>query len=278
MAGQGAFRAIAALTVALASVPAMAQQTPGIADFLATIGGDNDVRTSGSLRSDPAPQIYPLLDNAPEIVGYRFFSEKLTANGSATAERARDAFARECTGKGGRIEPEGSDIARTFRDRVLGRKLPLRGRYKHFWSGISAVCSRGAGQVLGGFVAVTYDTTEVATKGDLGSRLLSRISTVPTRTAVYAYRPDLIRAAPSPQARQAAADNAIEAERQRLESFRRELVIGTVTNCGTVIQVRGPMVEIVVPPTVLTPNGQPTFWSRRDALAPPSSTPCTYGL
>lgn len=54
-------------------------------------------------------------------------------------------------------------------------------------------------------------------------------------------------------------------------------MIGTVTNCGTVIEVRGPMVEIAVPPTVLTPNGQTTFWSRRDAL-PPSSTPCTYGL
>ncbi len=89
MAGQGAFRAVAALTAALAGIPAMAQQSPGVADFLATIGGDTDMKTSGSLRTRPSPQVFPQLDDADEIIGYRFFSEKITANGSATAERAR---------------------------------------------------------------------------------------------------------------------------------------------------------------------------------------------
>lgn len=278
MVGQGAFRAVAALTVALAGMPAMAQQSPGIADFLSTIGGDTDMKTSGSLRTRPSPQVFPLLDDADEIIGYRFFSEKITANGSATAERARDAFAQECTGKGGRIEPEDGDAARTFRDRALGRRLPPRGEFKHFWSGISAVCSRGADQVLGGFVAITYDTTEVATKGDIGSRLISRVLMVPTRTAVYAYRPDQIRSAAWFQRAQDSYVADREAEQKRREAFRRDLAIGTVTNCGTVIQIRGPMVEIAVPPTTLTPNGQSTFWSRRDALAPILSTPCTYGL
>lgn len=203
MAEQGAFRVVTALTAALAAVPTMGQQTPGIADFLGTIGGDTDMKTSGSLRTRPSPQVYPLLDDAPEIIGYRFFSEKLPANGSATALRARDAFAAECATKGGQVEPEESNTARPFRDRTWGKRLPPRSGYKHFWSGISAVCSRGPGQVLGGFVAITYDTTEVATKGDLGTRLLSRISTVPTRTAVYAYRPGLIRAGPSLQVREA---------------------------------------------------------------------------
>ncbi len=188
MAGQGTFRAVAALTAALAGVPAMAQQSLGVADFLTTIGGDTDVKTSGSLRTRPSPQVFPLLDDADEIIGYSFFSEKITTNGSATAERARDAFAQECSAKGGRLEPEEGDAARTFRDRALGRRLPPRGEFKHFWSGMSAVCSRGPDQVLGGFVAITFDTTEVATKGDLGSRLMSRVSMVPTRTAVYACR------------------------------------------------------------------------------------------
>ena len=278
MAGQGTFRAVAALTAALAGVPAMAQQSLGVADFLTTIGGDTDVKTSGSLRTRPSPQVFPLLDDADEIIGYRFFSEKITANGSATAERARDAFAQECTAKGGRLEPEEGDAARTFCDRALGRRLPPRGEFKHFWSGISAVCSRGPDQVLGGFVAITYDTTEVATKGDLGSRLMSRVSMVPTRTAVYAYRPDHIRSAAWFQRAQDSYVADREAELKRREAFRRDLAIGTVTNCDTVIQIRGPMVEVAVPPTMLTPNGQSTFWSRRDALAPTFSTPCTYGL
>ena len=45
MAGQGAFRVVAALTAALAGIPAMAQQSPGIAGFLITIGD----RTVGGL-------------------------------------------------------------------------------------------------------------------------------------------------------------------------------------------------------------------------------------
>jgi len=195
MVGQGAFQIVAVLTVALAAVPGGAQQAPGVSDFFGVIGGDTDMKTSGSLRSDPDPQVYPLIRDRDEIAGYRFFSEKLKANGSATAERARDAFAQECAAKGGQVEPDDGEVARTFRDRVLGRRLPPRGGFKHFWSGLSSVCSREPGQVLGGFVAGTYDTTEVGTKGDLGSRLLSRISTVPTRTAVYAYRPGLIRTA-----------------------------------------------------------------------------------
>lgn len=38
---------------------------------------------------------------------------------------------------------------------------------------------------------------------------------------------------------------------------------------GTVIQIRGPIVEIAVPPVRLTPNGQSTFWSKRAVLARP---------
>ncbi|WP_426261866.1 hypothetical protein [Sphingomonas sp. DC1100-1] len=80
MAGQGTFRAVAALTAALAGVPAMAQQSLGVADFLTTIGGDPDVKTSGSLRTRPSPQVFPLLDDADEIIGYSFISEKMVAS------------------------------------------------------------------------------------------------------------------------------------------------------------------------------------------------------
>jgi hypothetical protein len=226
----------------------------------------------------PVAQVLPLLDDADETIDYRFFSEKLTANGSATAIRARDAFANQCAAKGRRIEPEDGYAARTFWGRTLGRRLPPLGGFKHFRSGISAICWRTANEVLGGLVAITYDTTEVATKGDLGSRLMSRVPMVPTRIAFYAYRPGLIRSAAWCQQAQPTYMAGREAEHKRGEAFRRDLAIGTVTNCGTVIQIRGPMVEIAVPPTTLTPNGQSTFWSRRDALAPTFSTPCTYGL
>ncbi|MDD1453047.1 hypothetical protein NHF48_022380 [Sphingomonas sp. H160509] len=213
------------------------------------------MKTSGSMPSDPSPQIHPLVRDESEIIGYRFFAEKLTANGSATAERVRGVFARECIAKGGRIEPEDGEVARS----VLDRRLPPRGSFKHFWSGVSAVCVRSPSEVMGGFVAITFDNTELATRGDIGARLFSRNSLMPTRTAVYAYRPDRIRSPASFQAQQAArrADNV--AEQRTQEAFRRDLAVGTETNCGTVIQIRGPMVEIAVPPVRLTPNGQSTF-------------------
>jgi len=192
------------VTALLVASPGDVTSGPAIADFLTSIGGDTAMKTSGSMLSDPSPQIYPLVRDDSEIIGYRFFAEKLTANGSATAERVRGVFARECAAKGGRIKPDDGEVARSFRDRVLGRRLPPRCSFKHFWSGVSAMCARSPSEVKGGCVAITFDNTELATKGDIVARLFSRISLMSTRTAVYAYRPDRIRSATSLQARQAA--------------------------------------------------------------------------
>lgn len=265
-------------TALLAIVPEDGSSATGIADFLTTIGGGTEVKTSGSILSDPLPQLYPLTRDGSEIIGYRFFAEKLAANGSATAERAQAAFAQECSAKGGQIKPEDGEVARSFSERVLGRRLPPRGNYKHFWSGLSAVCARSSSEIMGGFVAITFDNTELATKGDFGAKLFSKIALMATRTAVYAYRPDRIPTAASFETRKATlrADDA--AEQKANDAFRQTLAIGTETNCGTVIQIRGPIVEIAVPPVRLTPNGQSTFWSKRTVLARPGLAPCTYGL
>jgi hypothetical protein len=98
--------------------------------------------------SDPSPQIYPLVSDDSEIIGYRFLAEKLTANGSCTAERVRGVFERECAAKGGRIEPEDGEVARSFRDRMLGCRLLPRESFKHFWSGVSAASVRSSSEVM----------------------------------------------------------------------------------------------------------------------------------
>jgi hypothetical protein len=64
----------------------------------------------------------------------------------------------------------------------------------------------------------------------------------------------------------------------RAEAFRKAMAVGSETNCGTVIQLRGPMVEIAVPAYRNTPNGQSTFWSKRDRLYPIGPALCSYGL
>ncbi len=252
------------VTALLVASPDDVTSALAIADFLTSIGGDTAMKTSRSMPSDPVPQIYPLVRDESEIIGYRFFAEKPTANGFVTAERVSGVFARKCAVKGGRIEPDDGEVARSFHD----RPLPPRGNFKYFWSGVSAVCVRSPSEVMGGFVAITLNNTELVTKGDIGARLFSPISLMPTR----------IRSAASFQAQQAArrADNV--AEQRTQEAFRRDLAVGMETNCGTVIQIRGPMVEIAVPPIRVAPNGQSTFWSKRAALALPGIAPCTYSL
>lgn len=121
------------------------------------------------------------------------------------------------------------------------------------------MCARGPSEIVGGFVAITFDNTEVATKGNLGARWFSRISLMATRTAVYARRPDHVRTAASFEAQEAARRGDDAAEQRTNDTFRRDLAVGIETNCGTVIQVHGPMIEIAVTPVRLRPmSNQPS--------------------
>ena len=257
--------------------PASGQQPPAIADFLGTIGGNTDIRTvDGHLAPNPYTGFHrltvPLERDRGRILGYRFFKEKRRDNATATAEAARTAFSAECEGKGGTIEPDNSEVATAFHRRIAADIEYLEPSAKHFWVAITAVCSRGPAEVMGGFLAAVYDPTEAAGMMSL------LVGPTPTKTAVYAYGPYRIAGAAPLRERQKAVMADVAAEQERIEAFQRDLAIGSVTNCGTVIEVRGPMIEIAVPPTMLTPNGQATFWSRRDALRPAGSAPCTFGL
>lgn len=269
--------ALAALALPAA---AAAQTAPQITDFLADIGGSASERTIGGHLQSGWRKMLPLTRDKPEIIGARFFSEKITREGSATAERARTAFAEECRAKGGVIAAESSEVHTLFRDRVL-TDVEWRGDGgKYFQTGLTAVCETVSGAVLGGFVAIIYDTTAI--NRGFATVLVGR---VPTDTAVYAYRPGWIVSQAiidRGQAREQARQAAHAAEQDRLqagfEAFQKGIAIGTDTNCGTVIELRGPMVEVAVPVTRTAPNGQLTFWSRRDALFPPGTGLCRYGL
>jgi hypothetical protein len=164
--------------------------------------------------------------------------------------------------------------------RVLGDVIgPRIG--KDYWRGEVAVCSTGPTNVLGGFVAIVHDTTDVVSKGDIGSRFLSKVFGLPTHTAIYAFRANQIENRVTLEAAVAKRTFAMATERAeeiaRTEAFRKEIAVGSETNCGTVIQLRGPMVEIAVPAYRNTPNGQPTFWSKRDRLYPVGPALCSYG-
>lgn len=255
-----------ALTAALA-VPASAlAQDPTIEAaerFLSAVGGLADAK----VRRDTI--WLPMLANRSEVLGYRFFSE-YTPDGPAQALRARQAFTRSCTDAGGQVEPENSEVAQAFHQRMIGDRLGQTSG-KHFWAGRTAVCSTLAGEVLMGFGAITLDRSHFY--GTFMGRGAGN-----TETVVYAFRPDQIRSRASFEEERAriAAERAAEAK--RAEAFRKAIAIGTETNCGTVIQLRGPLVEIAVPPNRSAPNGASSFWSKREALFPAGPAICTYGL
>jgi len=78
-------------------------------------------------------------------------------------------------------------------------------------------------------------------------------------------------------ARIAALAHARDEER-RLKPFREALAVGSRTNCGMVIDVRGPLVQVQLPPHTRGAGDQREFWARRDELtdaSPPER--CSFG-
>lgn len=273
------FGLAAPVVLALPAI-AIVQSAAPIADFLATIGGSTSKETVGGHLQSGWRKMLPLTRDGGEVIGARFFSEKIAREGSATAMRARTAFADECRAKGGALANERSEVHTLFRDRVLTDVAWRGDGGKYFQTGLTAVCETAHGAVLGGFVAIVYDTTAV--NRGFATALVGK---VPTETAIYAYRPGRIVSQAMIEGRQDgerarlaahAADRKVLED--RFEEFRKAIVIGTDTNCGTVIELRGPMVEVALPVTRTAPNGQSTFWSKREALFPPGTALCRYGL
>lgn len=80
------------------------------------------------------------------------------------------------------------------------------------------------------------------------------------------------------QERQARAVANAQAEETRLRPFRASLRIGSRTNCGIIIAVRNPLVQVQLPPNVLGPGGAREFWVPRDELTDASPpTGCRFG-
>jgi len=79
--------------------------------------------------------------------------------------------------------------------------------------------------------------------------------------------------------RERAADIAhAVAEEERLRPFRAGLQVGSQTNCGMVITVRSPLIQVQLPPFITSPSGAREFWVRRDEVTDARApTGCRYG-
>jgi hypothetical protein len=112
------------------------------------------------------------------------------------------------------------------------------------------------------------------------------VKVTPITRAGLAARRETLAHAQGAERRRVAAEDAAEAARVarerseavRLKPFRAGLTVGSRTNCGLVITVRGPLVQVQLPPNVTGPSGQREFWAPRadltDAEAPQG---CRFG-
>ena len=264
------------------------QQEPVVADFLTTIGGNTSAKTVGADKNPAAPK-HPLLTrDAADIVGHRFFKENMGVKRPVAVARAQATFAQECRAKGGRLLAEDDTAVRAFHQRSVAPILP-KGEAFHVWKGQASICADPSGRALGGLVAISESKGIEPSNHSGSSALVGLLMPSYVRTAIYAYHPRSIAAeTPAMTASGGLAESQQQiagrfAAQRRLElkrddAFRQAMEVGTETNCGTVIQVRGPMVEVAVPPMRTTPTGQSTFWSRKMVLFPPGPTVCTFGL
>lgn len=249
-------------------------------DFFASIGGSTDINVVGKT----SPEAQPLRERPAEIVGARFFMEKKAKDPFLIADRGHAAFKASCAAREGALVDGGDERVREFVDRVSSHLTRPSG-HKHEWRAKGAICEDAEGSPLAGYLAVLQDNTAVAARGDPGSRLISSMFGLRTTTAVYLFRPGWLQSraavehlARAEEDRVAREEARVEAERRQAEAFRRNLAIGDETNCGTVIEIRGPIAEIALPINRRAPNGEATFWTRIERLAPRGIGTCTFGL
>lgn len=265
------------------AAPAGAQQLPVIGDFLATIGGEtlpNKKEKRWTIDTEP---LRVLVNTPDEIIGHRFFREEFdkgTPNPRVTMDRALIAFLEECRAKGGwGLGDNDPNLDKFYAEKVEGLKPDYSNHPRRTARAAVELCVTQAQDILGGFAAIVS-----AEWRPWGYRKIWTI-----RTLVYAFRGSAITPIPKPvppspeelAARRKAeeARRAEVAENQaRIEAFQRTVKIGTDTNCGTVIQVRGPMVEVALPAHKKTDSGHPTFWAKRERVYPAGAGVCHFGL
>lgn len=271
---------LAAATVSFA-IPATAQQSIDWSDFTNAIGGSEDVGRVGGESSIVAR---PLTDNSNDVIAARFFKEKARRDPFLITDRVLDQFAQSCAARSGTVLNQGDPRTAQFAERVVSHLTRPTGE-KYQWHGRVAICDDVNGEPFGGLVSLVKDNSGVLRDGDAGSRLLGGLFGTSNHTSIYLFSPhrllskqDVIDAEAAKQAAVVETAAQIASEREELAFFHEELEVGDATNCGLVIELRGPLANIAIPTNRLAPNGKSTFWTRIDDLAPLRRGACTYGL
>lgn len=254
------------------AIPSNAQQPTDWSDFTSAIGGSDDVSRVGG---ESAIVARPLTDNLSEIIAARFFREKARRDPFLISDRVFDLFGQSRAARSGTALDQGDPRTAQFAERVVSQLTRTTGE-RNKWHDRVAICDEINGEPLGGLVSLVKNNSGVVRDGDAGSQLLGDLFGISNHTAVYLFSPhrlsskqDVIDAETAKQAAVVETAAQITSEREELALFHEELEVGDATNCGLVIELRGPLAPIAIRTNRRAPNGENTFWSRVDDLAPP---------
>lgn len=280
--------ATAVLALALASVSTAANaETTGmtISEFLKSVAGSTDTKAL------PATNVARQFIDANGIdkSQYRIIVDDNYAPYDTFFE-IRDAYKGYCEARGGKLNLTASKNNYYIKDFYSNEF------HRYDWPNISgyqlftAVCQHRKSKIWSAMAVVIADRVTHERKFEWSNVAPLDLKTFSTTTTVMAVDPAIFdpkmqqkvrnlmpiphKSAPSPVLDEFRNDQSPYLRRQK--EFQANLTVGDRTNCGKVIEIRGPWIKVAFPEGVLFYN-KPSAWINKDRLTNGRPVDCTKG-
>lgn len=280
--------AAAAMALALASVStsASAETTDAtISEFLKSVMGSTD--TDALLPSNVARQYIDA--NGIDKSQYQIIIDDNYAPFD-TYFAIKDAYEAYCEARGGKLDPTSSAnnryLYKYYWNKLLQYDLPNNSGYQLF----TAVCRNRTVKTWSAMAIVAADRVSLERRFEWSNVAPLHLKTFSTSTTVMAVTPNMfdqemqdeILSLPEPEYKAGRSpvlsplhDGQTRYLLQQRE-FQANLKVGDRTNCGKIIEMRGPLIKIKLPESVLFHN-KSSVWINKDRLTNEPTVDCTNG-
>ncbi|WP_109355913.1 hypothetical protein [Sphingorhabdus sp. EL138] len=202
----------------------------------------------------------------------------------------RDAYKGYCEARDGKLDLTASKNNYYIKDYYSNEF------HRYDWPNISgyqlftAVCQHRTSKMWSAMAVVIADRVTLERKFDWSNVAPLNLKTFSTTTTVMAVDPAIFdpkmqekvrnlmpiphKSAPSPLLDEFRNDQSPYLLRQR--EFQANLAVGDQTNCGKVLEIRGPLVKIKLPKSVLF-HKKSSAWINKDRLTNGRPVDCTKG-
>lgn len=277
MAGFSYHCLLAAVLALLVGQGDGAQTSRSAWTFLDRVGGSVDpgVLWPGAAPDEPAALFATSLTYQRHVIAQRFYSDGGVVRPLLPMVVAE--FDRDCLGARGTMAGSLSAVAEAVTKWAQLQLDQHRSIYPWEYYRWVKVCLGRDREPLATLVAVQSFNRPNSTRDHTVPGGLLFGPKQESRLALYALSSEMFRRDPEylallePLRRNELA--------RKLIDWRADMTIGTRTNCGTVIQERGPLVEVQIPAGIKGPGGARQFWVARDQLTDDEAPRgCGFGL